>query len=333
MKTIRKSWWRRIQLFLIGTLVFIFTQSSCGIVRQQFQADKPKVVSSECRTVEHQLGKTCIPLHPKRVIVMDQESLEILVALGINPIASTIANRVGSKLEILQEKTGEIVNLGKEGQPNLEKIVELRPDLIVGMFILPQNYSLLSQIAPTVSIEYSQTGWKQTLKQVAEIVDKVQESKQLLDDYQQKIARFREAFLQKTGKLEICIMRFYTTLQFTQFLNQNSFTVSVMEELGVLSIPEIQRQQIQIPNSDYGYINTSLEQVYLLEADKMFIALDPGAKSNLEVYENSPLWQTLNVVKQNQVYIVDSGYWIFGNILSANAILDDLFKYLVKNEN
>jgi iron complex transport system substrate-binding protein len=29
------------------------------------------------------------------------------------------------------------------------------------------------------------------------------------------------------------------------------------------------------------------------------------------------------------VYTVDSGYWIFGNILSANAILDDLSKYLL----
>jgi len=34
-------------------------------------------------------------------------------------------------------------------------------------------------------------------------------------------------------------------------------------------------------------------------------------------------------VKNQRVYAVDSGYWIFGNILSANAILDDLFKYLV----
>lgn len=41
------------------------------------------------------------------------------------------------------------------------------------------------------------------------------------------------------------------------------------------------------------------------------------------------MWQALNVVKNERVYTVDSSYWIFGNIQSANAILDDLFKYLL----
>ncbi|HEY9691158.1 MAG TPA: iron-siderophore ABC transporter substrate-binding protein [Oculatellaceae cyanobacterium] len=325
-----KSWRQRLTLFLVGIMIVVFAQGCYGIVRQQFLAQKLEATSSECRTVKHELGKSCIPINPQRIIVMDQESLEILVALGLQPIASTVANQVGTKQELLQDKMGAIANLGKDGQPNLEKIVELNPDLIVGLFISPQNYSILSKIAPTVSIEYSQTGWKKTLQQTAEIVNKVQEAKKLLDAYQQKVANLKSIFAQRTGKLKICIMRFYTTLAFTQFLNHNSFAVNVMEELELLSIPEIQRQQIQVPNSDYGYINTSLEQVDLLEADKMFLAIDPGAESSLEVYANSPLWQTLNVVKKNQVYKVDSGYWIFGNILSANAILDDLYKYLIE---
>jgi iron complex transport system substrate-binding protein len=41
----------------------------------------------------------------------------------------------------------------------------------------------------------------------------------------------------------------------------------------------------------------------LLEADAMFIALDPGLEENLKKYKSSPLWQTLNVVKNNRVYI------------------------------
>lgn len=123
-------------------------------------------------------------------------------------------------------------------------------------------------------------------------------------------------------------MRFYTDASLTQFLNQNSFTINVLEELKTISIPEKQRQEIQVPNSDWGYVNVSLERIDLLDADAMFVALDPGSEDSFKLYVTSPLWQTLDVVQQKRVYTVDSGYWIFGNILSANAILDDLCKYL-----
>ncbi|MDH6084402.1 TroA family protein [Umezakia ovalisporum] len=123
-------------------------------------------------------------------------------------------------------------------------------------------------------------------------------------------------------------MRFYTTIQFTQFLNELSFPVSILQELK-LSVPLAQRQLSN--NANVSYNNVSLESVNLLESDVMFIALDPGAEENFQKYQNSPLWQTLNVVKNNRVYIVDSGYWIFGKIISANAMSDDLVKYLLES--
>ncbi|KAM3115645.1 iron-siderophore ABC transporter substrate-binding protein [Phormidesmis sp. 146-33] len=317
---ISHAWWRHLSLFLMGVLlVGLFQTHAIGVQAQTV---------SDCRIVQHELGESCIPHHPKRVIVMDQESLEILVALGIQPIASTIPNRVASKISLVQNQVGAIADLGKEGQPNLEKIVQLHPDLILGVFITPHIYSLLSQIAPTVSIKYSQTGWKQTLRKAADAVDRRFEAEKRLRDYQQRIEMMKSKFALKAGDLKICIMRFYTDLQLTQFLNQNSFAVSVLDDTKVFTIPAIQRQIQQIPNSEYGYVNVSLEKIDLLEADAIFVALDPGAEKNFQIYQNSSLWQTLNAVKARRVYTVDSGYWIFGSVLSANEILNDLVKHL-----
>lgn len=299
---------------------------------QVYAIETPARTVSDCRIVQHELGESCIPRHPKRVIVMDQESLEILVALGIKPIASTIPNRVASKISLLQHQVGAIADLGKEGQPNLEKIVQLQPDLILGMFITPHIYSLLSGIAPTVSIEYSQTGWKQTLRKVGDVVDKRSEAENHLSDYQQKIEMLNSRFASKTGNLKVCIMRFYTDLQLTQFLNQNSFAVSVLDDTKTFTIPAIQRQIQQVPNSDYGYVNISLEKIDLLDADAIFVAIDPDAEKNFQIYQNSPLWQTLRAVKANHVYTVDSGYWVFGNVLSASEILNDLVKHLASRK-
>jgi iron complex transport system substrate-binding protein len=323
---IRKSFYH-IKLFLIITLAVILFKGCYTFSFQKTYSSKVKSLTTECRIIKHELGESCIPINPQRIIVTDQGSLEILAALGLKPIAATTANRVGNKAPILKEKIDKIIDLGKESQPNLEKIVKLSPDLIVGYSLSYQNYQLFSQIAPTVSIEYKENGWKETLLQVAKLINQAQEAKKLLEKYHQRIESLSLNFARKMGNTEISVMRFYTTLKFTQFLNELSFPVSILEELK-LSIPLVQRQISS--NADVSYNNVSLERVNLLESDAMFIALDPGSEENFKKYQNSPLWQTLNVVKINRVYTVDSGYWIFGNILSANAILDDLVKYLLE---
>jgi iron complex transport system substrate-binding protein len=321
-----KSWWQRIALFLVGTLIVVLIQSCDTLLSQPLQPEKSGAASN-CRTVQHQLGESCIPLAPQRIVVTDQDSLEILIALGLKPIATTRANRTGNKTSILTGKIDTIIDLGKEGQPNLEKIVQLNPDLIVGMYMEPENYKLFSGIAPTVSMEFNHAEWKKTLQQFGDVLNKKQEVEKLLDAYQQRIEDLRFAVKQKLGDMKVTIMRFYTTLEFTQFMNHASFPGSVIEELKQISIPTIQRQ---LKGTDETYVMVSLEQVDWLEADAIFVALDPGAERNFQAYANSPLWQTLKAVKNQQVYIVDSGYWVFGNILSANAVLDDVFKHLVQ---
>lgn len=327
---INPSWQQRFQLGCLGIFVVILLQSCWAAGHHHHAGDLSELASSTCRIVNHEFGESCIPLEPQRVIAMDQESLEILVALGFRPIATTIPNRVGSKTAILKEKTGEIANLGKDGSPSLEKIVQLEPDLILGMFISPQMYELLSKIAPTVSVAYSQTAWKKTLKHVAALMNQPAKADKLLLEYDQRVQRLSQQFAKATENLRITVMRFYTDVNLTQFLNQNSFAGSVLEDLAVVFFPEQQQRQRQIPNSDWGYVNVSLERLDLLESDVMFIALDPGAESSFQHYAKSPLWQNLKVIKSNQVYFVDSGHWIFGNVHSAHAILDDLCQYLLR---
>jgi iron complex transport system substrate-binding protein len=55
----------------------------------------------------------------------------------------------------------------------------------------------------------------------------------------------------------------------------------------------------------------------------------PGSLT-VNQFANDPLFSQLQAVQQGQVYQVDAEVWHLGsNILGANRILDDLFKYLV----
>ncbi|AFY58535.1 ABC-type Fe3+-hydroxamate transport system, periplasmic component [Rivularia sp. PCC 7116] len=326
----KKPIFKLLKLFLLTSITFVIITGCNNYSSQKNQIFNSNSATSECKSIQHDLGETCIPLNPKRIIALDEKMMEILIALDLKPIAAPKPSLAGSKIKILGEQAEGIVSLGKVVEPNLEKIVKLKPDLMLGFsFSTEQNYQLFSNIAPTVAIEYSHNAWKDALLQVAEITGKQKQAQQLLDKYQQRIEVLRKNLNNKNNQKTVTISRFYNG-ETPEFRNKLSFPVSVISEVG-LSIPE---KQTQITNtSGNSYVSVSLERIDLLDADVLFAALDPKAEESFKRYQNSPLWKELNAAKNNQVYTVDSSYWIFGNILSANAILDDLEKYLLNEKN
>jgi iron complex transport system substrate-binding protein len=315
--------------------LFIFIPVTLALVNSCY-VNSPKnpgllatrITTFECKIIKHPFGKSCVPVKPQRVIALDETSMEALLALDLKPIATAQPNIAGSIIQKLGKKAEGIVSLGKDGQPNIEKMVQLNPDLILGFSVSAEQYKLFSQIAPTVTLDYIQFGWKDALSRIAEINDKSEQAKILLEQYQHKVQALRTVINNQPTKTTVSISRFYAGKQVPEFRTKYSFPGSLITEVGI-SLPDMQNQLNT--NENQPLVSVSLERLELLEADILFVALDPGAEDAFKKYHNSQLWQNLNVVKNNRVHIVDSSYWIFGNILAANAILDDLFKYLVNN--
>ncbi|BAY10169.1 iron-siderophore ABC transporter substrate-binding protein [Calothrix sp. NIES-2098] len=287
-----------------------------------------KLPVAECRLVKHELGESCVPLKPQRVIVTEQLALEIALALGIKPIAAPESAFVANKANFLGDKMAGITYIGKERELNIEKIVHLRPDLILSVYgLTPETYKLFSQIAPTVEVKYVQVKWKDCLRNMGAVLGKTEKVEQLLTQYNRRIEEIKDLLGEKIAKIKISVSRFHGQVLLPEFRSQYSFPVSILGDIG-LSIPVTQSRLVNSPEEPL--IILSLESINLLDADILFVAVDPGAKELFQKYQNSELWQTLKVVQNQQVHLVDSSYWIFGNILSANAILDDLLKYLAK---
>jgi len=282
-----------------------------------------------CQLIKHELGETCIPANPQRIIVTDQVSLEAVIALGLKPIGAPDTAYVASKASFLKSKMAGITYIGKEHQFNLEKILKLHPDLIISLYgINSESYQLLSQIAPTIKFKYVHAKWQESFRQIGQSLGKAQVAENLLAQYSQRLKDLRSALSSQLNKLEVSISRFHGGVQLPEFRSQFSFPGSVLQEVGI-SLPKAQRELIKTPNDTLVILN--LERINLLDADILFVAVDNAAKELFQKYQNTRLWQSLNVVRNQQVYQVDSSYWVFGSILSANAIVDDLFKYLLKS--
>ncbi|MDZ7994284.1 MAG: iron-siderophore ABC transporter substrate-binding protein [Nostoc sp. EfeVER01] len=306
--------------------LFLFAACHSGF-GQNIGASKSQSIP-ECRLVKHELGESCVPLNPQRIVVAEQITLEPLIALGLKPIGIPDNAFVASKASFLKSQMAGITYIGKEGQLNLETILKLHPDLIISLYdINLETYRLFSQIAPTVKFKYVHAQWQESFRQIGEVLNKAKQAEKLLNQYEQRLTKLRANLDVRLNKLKVSVSRFHGGVQLPEFRSQFSFPGSILKEVGI-AMPDAQRQLIKSPDDTLVILN--LERIDLLDADVLFVAVDPGARELFQKYQNTRLWQTLNVVQNQRVYSVDSSYWIFGSILSANAILDDLFKYLLK---
>ena len=106
-----------IIVIFIAFIGFMYIKSS-----ENQGAEVEKVV------IEHSLGSVEVPKNPKRVVVFDYGILDILDTLG--------ANVIGLPRDMVPEhlskySSDKYVNLGSLKEPNLEKIYEAKPDLII----------------------------------------------------------------------------------------------------------------------------------------------------------------------------------------------------------
>jgi iron complex transport system substrate-binding protein len=304
----------RCKFLLLGILTTLMI-IGCGI-NPQANLNNNTVDITQMRIVKHAMGETKVPLHPEKIIVLG--GLDNALALGIKPIAATTLGD-NKFLEYLDDFTVGIEKIGQNGQANLEKILYLKPDLILGLDWDADLYEKLSQIAPTVLAD-SELDWKNWLKKFGEAVGKPDKAENLLQDYDQKIQNLRVKLGDYLQTTEVSLVNFWANS--TRIYMNESFSGSIIQEIG-LRRPAYQDQ-------DKNHENISLELIPKIAGDAIFLILGGHNESRLQQFMNHPLWSDLPAVKQNRVYPVRSDIWIASwGIMGANAVLDDISKYLV----
>ncbi|AFZ28801.1 periplasmic binding protein [Gloeocapsa sp. PCC 7428] len=290
----------------------------------------PASSAENCRVVQHTAGETCVPLNPQRIVALDILSLSNIVALGIKPIAaeiwSPVEGKVGFPAHLANKLKGISLYSYSANQPNLEKVLQLKPDFI----ILPSDpsfqavYQQLSQIAPTVIVPWAEISrdWKQHLIETAKVFDKTEVATQLLDGYYQRVEEIKQSLrvLQKSSQQQPFYVSFAYVSNGLTLAAKNSFSGIILNDLGLLS-----------PKSSEGLaLPVSEESLPEIDSDVLFIgAYQQSDRSTLDRLQRKPLWSKIKAVQQNQVYTVDFQTWYGFDFLSAHAVLDDIEKYLV----
>ena len=286
------------------------------------QSSNPQL--TDCRTVRHVLGEVCVPKTPQRLVSLDDVTLADALTVGVPSIGvSLYDNHLPNYLE---EKIDFIELLGTSEQPNLEKMVRLNPDSIVGIELSAKSiYPQLSQIAPTAVGKWNgYPDWREYFDFVASVLSKEAEAQAVWKKYDRRVAEIKN----RLGDLRNTKVSFaYACCGGISIDTENSFSGSIMADLG------IPRPKSHAAVDD-GLIILSEERISDLDADILFLSVynDEESEQVLANLQQKPLWNQLKAVQNQRVYPVNYDIWRGGNPIAANLVLDDLEKYLIDSK-
>ena len=114
----------------VSVLCGLLVVSGCS-----WTGDTPTAVSQEAST-RTEIDKTgtsvVMPAHPKRVVILNTANIDMYLA-----VEGTIVGRMdaASLTGDLRENVKDIPSVGNTYNPDIEKIISLHPDLVIGMNI------------------------------------------------------------------------------------------------------------------------------------------------------------------------------------------------------
>ncbi|MBW4543125.1 MAG: iron-siderophore ABC transporter substrate-binding protein [Symplocastrum torsivum CPER-KK1] len=306
------------------------SQLSESVKAAPHDGDSPKTqerLESPCRMVKHALGETCVPAHPQRVVALVSDAVVSLLSLGVQPIGA-----VSNVPSFVLDKLKDVEILGYSEQVNLEKILLLKPDLILAQkWNAEPVYDKLSKIAPTVITDFRIGEWKEALALHAEALGMTDKAKQLMAQYDERIERFK-AQMGRLKQTSISLIGVYPEGIFIFF--QNSFGGTILEDIGLPRPPAQVRDNSRMMGERISkeLMRYADGDVILAWSHSDTLATVRSARENLNRLKSDPLWLKLDAVEQGRVYQVED-HWTIGSPLTANLVLDDLFKYLIEERS
>ena len=271
------------------------------------------------KTIVHDFGTTELKKAPKRIVILDNLYGEILNPLDITPVGATTGQADSQEFSTLfkkQYKDAKVVSVGWQGNPDLDKIAELKPDLILMTGEQEDLYEELSEIAPTVGYQINtDENWDyhETSLKVAEIFDKRDEMKKDLDRLDAREAVFAENVKAKFGDQKLMFLR----------VTDNDIRYYAYGHFGYLyDTYHFNRAETFNPDDMFQVIDP--DKLKDINPDLLIVQADSQELLDNKL-KNNPVWSSLKAVQNNKVIYADYSTYMLGfGIVSQKAIMKQI---------
>jgi iron complex transport system substrate-binding protein len=308
---------RRSAALAAALLAGALTVAGCG------SGDEGSGPSGAKRSVTDATGATVpVPAAPKRVVALSEPTMDAALALGVRPVGTTSGRGQTGVAAYLAPRGKDVPIVANVAQPDLEKIINLRPDLIlldetVGAKTVRDK---LKDIAPTVLTAKLNAPWRDAFLATADALGRKPQATQWLTGFDTRVSTVKAKLGTNAGAVT-SVIRWQNGAPSVVGKGEGH----VGETLSALGLTRPEDQQ------GAGVVHSepvSLEKLDTIDGDWLFFGALGDRSTSRKAFaeaEKTPNFTRLKAAKEKHVVAVDGSAWnSAGGPLAADTVLTDV---------
>ncbi|TRO59870.1 MULTISPECIES: iron-siderophore ABC transporter substrate-binding protein [unclassified Streptomyces] len=326
---------RRLLLTAAATTAAALTLAACGTTEPA--ADKSEKKTSEAISLTDGTGaKLKLDGPATKVVATEWNEVESLITLGVDPVG--VADVKGYKTwDTAVPLKNEPKDIGTRGEPSMDTVASLSPDLIVASSDLPPAaVKQLRKIAPVLGIKSAdasdQVGQMlENLDLIAKATGTTDKAETARANFEAKVAEGKKALADADlAGTDFAFADGYVTSNQVSLrpYTSGSLIGAVNEQIGLKNAWKIKG------DAAYGLGTTDVEGLTALPKDVQFAYIgnddDKGSTPFTGALAKNAVWKSLPFVKAGNVHRLPDGIWMFGGPESMEAYIDAVVDALTK---
>lgn len=293
----------RTKVYCIAILLLLALLAGC--VAPPVSAPAAEVAASSIQ-IEHERGTLTLAAPVERVAVLDYSFLDSMLALELKPVGAALDATGGDRgvPPYLAELAAGLESAGARPQPNLEKLVTLKPQVIIADAAAQADfYDQLNQIAPTVLFNSRRGTYDDLMQQLVAIgtmTGKAAEAQAVVDAQAQLVTTAKAQANVDAPPLVVAV----ATGEGLTVHSTTSFVGSLLEQLG--------RKNGVEPQADASQFEVSFEGLAALNPQTLVFFTGANEVPIVREWSQNPIWNQLEAVKRGRVYEFDRDLWTRG---------------------
>lgn len=249
-------------------------------------------------TIDHAYGTTTIEETPERIVALDLQWADVLVALDGPLVGAALDPQVEGGRHPWQDFPDEVEGIQVTDAIPYERVAALQPDLIVVSWAAENEgiYERLTGIAPTVATlgDRQVDTWQDITTAAGEILGRPDDAAALIEDVDDQIEGLAEDLPGLEGK-DYAFANYVPGDAIWVVTDPEDGAATFFAQLGL----EIDPDLLELAGGDSGRLELSLERIDELDSDLLLML------TNGEDPADIPGYATLPAVETGAVAIVD----------------------------
>ncbi|MCR2807892.1 ABC transporter substrate-binding protein [Paenibacillus soyae] len=239
-----------------------------------------------------------IPAKVERIVIAGAvEAMEDSIVLDVQPVGAISFS--GAFPPLFESVTANAESIGEKTEPNFEKILSLKPDVILGSTKFPaETTEKLQAIAPTILYSHISTNWEANLKLLGELSGKTAEADAEIAKYKADLDAAKLELSDKLKDKKVAAVRIRGGKMYLYPANV-FFNPILYGDLGLAVPAEVEAAKSQE--------ELSVEKFAEMNPDYLFIQFsedeNKDTPNTLEELQANPIMKSTNAVKNGKSFV------------------------------